>query len=103
MLEAPFTSIADMAQRIYWYVPARLLVKDRFDSLSLVKQLELPLFIVHGTADEIVPFDMGEKLAKSARAAEFLAIPGGSHVSILEESTWAKELEFLERRMIGNR
>jgi hypothetical protein len=99
VLEAPFTSIADMAARVYWFVPARLLVKDRFDSLSLVSKLDLPLFVAHGTADEVVPFAMGEKLAKSAPAAEFLAIPGGSHGSILEHSTWAKELEFLARRM----
>jgi hypothetical protein len=99
VLEAPFTSVADMAARVYWFVPARLLVKDRFDSLSLVSKLDLPLFVAHGTADEVVPFAMGEKVAKSAPTAEFLAIPGGSHVSILEEATWAKELEFLERTM----
>jgi fermentation-respiration switch protein FrsA (DUF1100 family) len=99
VLEAPFTSVADMAARVYWYVPARYLVKDRFDSLNLAKKLDRPLFIAHGTADEIVPFAMGEKLAQSAPAAEFLAIADGSHVSILEESTWAKELEFIERSL----
>jgi fermentation-respiration switch protein FrsA (DUF1100 family) len=99
VLEAPFTSIADMAARVYWFVPARLLVKDRFDSFSLASNLDLPLFIVHGTADEIVPFAMGERLAKSVHTAEFLAIPGGTHVSILDEATWAKELAFIERSL----
>ncbi|MDP9136708.1 MAG: alpha/beta hydrolase [Pseudomonadota bacterium] len=99
VIEAPFTSIADMAQHVYWFVPARLLVKDRFDSLRLVEKLEIPLFIAHGTEDEVVPFAMGEELAKSAPQAEFLAIPGGSHGSILTASTWAKELEFIERAL----
>ncbi len=99
VLEAPFTSVADMASQVYWFVPARWLVKDRFDSLGLVWQLNMPLLIVHGTVDEVVPFDMGEKLAKSAPGAEFLAVPGGGHVSILEEPVWAKELEFFERKL----
>ncbi len=99
VLEAPFTSVADMAARVYWFIPARWLVKDRFNSLSIVRQHDAPLLIVHGTADEVVPFAMGEKLAKSAPGAEFIAVPGGGHVSILDEPVWAKELEFFERKL----
>jgi len=42
VLEAPYTSVADRAQEVYWFLPARWLVRDRFDNLSRIDRIDAP-------------------------------------------------------------
>lgn len=67
ILQAPFTSVADRAQEIYFFVPAKLLVRDRFDNLSRIARLGAPLLIVHGERDATVPAAHGRRLLAAAR------------------------------------
>ena len=62
ILEAPFTSIADVAQHHYFYLPARYLIKDRFDSGERIKRSKAPLLIIHGEKDRVVPWKFGRAL-----------------------------------------
>ena len=55
VLEAPFTSIADVANKRYKIYPSKLLVKDKFDNLSKIDQIQSPLIIISGLKDEVVP------------------------------------------------
>ncbi len=55
VLEAPFTSIADIANKRYKIYPTKLLVKDKFDNLSKIKRVKSPLLIISGLKDEIIP------------------------------------------------
>ena len=55
VLEAPFTSIADVANRRYKIYPTKYLVKDKFDNLSKIDQIKSPLLIISGIRDEVVP------------------------------------------------
>ena len=55
VLEAPFTSIVDIAKKRYRLFPVRLLVKDKFDNFSKIKKINSPLLIISGKKDEIVP------------------------------------------------
>ena len=48
VLEAPFTSIVDIAQAIYRFVPVRPLVRDRFESLEKISRVSSPLLVIHG-------------------------------------------------------
>ncbi len=66
VLEAPFTSIADVAQHHYPYVPARRLVKDRFDSVSRIARVKTPLLVLHGEGDRVVPIAFGRALFEAA-------------------------------------
>ena len=66
ILEAPFTSVAAAAQRHYPFVPAAMLVRDRFDSLSRIGQVTAPLLVLHGERDRIVPVRHGRTLLKAA-------------------------------------
>ena len=72
VLEAPFTSIADLATKRYKIYPTKLLVKDKFDNLSKIDQIKSPLLIISGKKDEVVPhfhskllFDKAKKPKKS--------------------------------------
>ena len=62
ILESPYTSIIEAGAYHYPYVPVSLLLKDRYDSIAKVSQVDEPVLIVHGTDDRIVPFAQGKAL-----------------------------------------
>ena len=66
ILESPFTSIEDSAKIYYPYLPVKLLLKDRYDSLSKIKMINTPILIMHGKKDDVIPFSMGKKLFETA-------------------------------------
>ena len=55
ILQSPFTSLGEVGQFHYPFFPVKWLVKDRFNSLSKVKQIHAPTFILYGQNDDIVP------------------------------------------------
>ncbi len=66
VLEAPFTSITDVAARLYFFAPVRWLLRDRFESIEIIGQVDAPLLIVHGERDTTVPVDHGRRLLEAA-------------------------------------
>jgi fermentation-respiration switch protein FrsA (DUF1100 family) len=82
IVESSFTSIYDMArlEKPYKLFPVGLFLNQRFDSIAKVERLALPALFIHGTADEVVPFSMGEQLYRRAGGMKrFVAIDGGRH------------------------
>jgi fermentation-respiration switch protein FrsA (DUF1100 family) len=80
VLEAPFTSAADVAVRHYWFVPVRLLMKDQFRSDLRVGKVAAPVLVVHGEDDVIVPAKLGERLYGLIRAPKsFVRIANAGH------------------------
>lgn len=85
VLEAPYTSIPEAAQRRYWYVPARWLMFDRFDSLARIERLEAPLLVLHGRRDAVVPYAMAERLLAAARSPKRLVtVDQGRHSDLYD-------------------
>lgn len=89
VLLAPFTSLMDMARRsVGW--PLCLMLLDRFDNRARLAELvarSVPprVTIYHGTADDIVPFTMGQTLARAHPAMiEFHPVPGSDHNQLPE-------------------
>jgi alpha-beta hydrolase superfamily lysophospholipase len=66
ILEAPFTSLKEMARRHYGLVPDFLIKDFMMDNETKISSLKSPLFILHGEEDEIVPFEMGKRLFEKA-------------------------------------
>ncbi len=80
VLEAPFSSIRDMAAAAYPFLPLGRLVRTRYDNLAKIPSIEVPLLILHGTRDRIVPFAQGESLFRAApEPKRFWAIAGADH------------------------
>lgn len=85
VLEAPFTSVPAVAQRRFWWLPAAWLTLDRFDNLSRIADIDTEILILHGTADRVVPYDMGVALADAAgQRARFLSLEGAGHIELLD-------------------
>jgi len=75
-----FTSIPDMAQKQYPWLPARWLVRNRFDNLAKIGKCQKPIFVAHGTADPLIPFAQGERLFAAAPEPKyFLRMEGCDH------------------------
>ena len=79
VLESPFTAAVDVAAAAYPIFPVRWLMKDRFDTLSLVPQIKTPVLILHGTADEVAPFEMSKTLARAFGSRAALVPLSGAH------------------------
>ena len=81
ILEGAFTSIPDMISETKWgFLPFGFLVTQRFDTIGRIDGVKIPILFVHGSADNIVPFNMGEKLYAAAKAPKrLLRVEGGSH------------------------
>jgi uncharacterized protein len=80
ILESPFTSLAEVAQRQMWMFPVKQFVLDPFDSADHIRDVHMPIVWMHGTADQLVPYTMGQKLFdKIAGPKCYLRIDGGDH------------------------
>ena len=83
ILEAPFSSVAEMGQRMFPIAPVRYLVRDRFDSLSKIARVAAPLLVLHGSNDGVVPQAMGRRLFEAAAdPKEGHFIEGAGHEDI---------------------
>jgi uncharacterized protein len=99
-LEAPFTSAADVARLSYWWLPVGLLMKDQFNSAPHIGDIHVPILVIHGTADEIIPLRLGEALFARANAPkEFVAVAGGTHESIFAPESWRREVNFFDNHI----
>jgi hypothetical protein len=100
VLESAFTSIPQMARTVYWFLPVWPLVRTRYDNLAKIPRLRVPLFVLHGDRDEIVPFAQGRRLFDAApEPKRFYAIPGASHNDtylVGGEPYWRALREFLD-------
>jgi len=75
ILESPFTSMVDTAKIYYPYLPVKLLLKDRYDSKSKIKDIKSPILIMHGKMDNIVPQQMGLELFEKANNPKYSYFP----------------------------
>jgi uncharacterized protein len=100
VLESPFTSIPDMARAAYPFLPVWPLVRTRYDNLSKVGRLRMPLLVLHGDRDTLVPFAQARRLFEAApEPKRFFAIPGASHNDtyiVGGEPYWRAIAEFLD-------
>ena len=81
VLEATFTSVQDMVSHSSWgFLPVALILTQKFDALSKIGEVKVPVVVAHGTRDSIVPFEMGEQLFNAAHEPKrFIRVEGAGH------------------------
>ena len=96
LLESPYTSIADVAAAIYFFVPVRWLLKDQFHADMLVGEVTAPVLIIHGESDVTIPIAFGQRLYGLIRAPkQFLTLPRAGHDNHDEFGILEKVLPFI--------
>jgi fermentation-respiration switch protein FrsA (DUF1100 family) len=104
VLEAPYTSIPDVAAYHYPWTPTRLFVLDRFDTLSKIGGVKAPLLILHGSADRTIPVSHSRRLATAAHGrAHFVEIAEAGHVDLFEHGASPPLAAFLAAIAIPER
>jgi len=80
ILETPFTSIKDMVRAVLPYVPVGSFLRTKYDSLSKIQELHVPLLVLHGDLDDVVPYEQGRRLFAAANPPKtFFSIRGAHH------------------------
>jgi fermentation-respiration switch protein FrsA (DUF1100 family) len=98
VLVKTFTSLPDVASDLYWWLPAptRLLMSNQMNSLAKIKNVQRPVFIAHGTKDNLIPFSHGKRLFDAANAPKhFYEMDGAGHNDGLSEEFFNAVKEFL--------
>jgi fermentation-respiration switch protein FrsA (DUF1100 family) len=97
VLLSPFTSMPDMAAKRFPIFPGRWFIHNRFNNLERIGRCQRPLFIVHGTNDELVPFEHSERVYAAANTPKQLhALDGMGHHILLNDSFYRAFQEFLQ-------
>jgi uncharacterized protein len=83
ILEAPFTSTAALAARIFPIVPVRWLMKDQFRSDERISNVRVPVLVMHGARDAAIPIAFGERLYELIPGPKkFVRFPEGGHIEL---------------------
>lgn len=80
ILQSPFTSMTATSQYHYPWLPVRLLLKDRYDSMKKIANINVPVLFFHGEMDNIVPFTSGKELfSKANEPKQAIYFPDKGH------------------------
>jgi pimeloyl-ACP methyl ester carboxylesterase len=97
VLEAPYTSIVDVAAGAFPFFPVRWLMRDRFHSDQRIGALKAPLLIMHGEKDSVIAAAFGRQLYELAPGRKrFVAFDHGTHIDFDEQGAVATARAFLE-------
>lgn len=78
ILESAFTSVPDMAARLYPWLPVRWLARIDYPVAEDIQAIRAPVLILHSPTDEIIPYDMGRTLYELAHEPKtFVELRGG--------------------------
>ena len=81
VLEAPFPSASRVARKVFWFLPGvSLVVHGQFDTQTRLKEIRVPILIVHCDHDPVIPFRFGQEVYDAALPPKtFLQVNGSCH------------------------
>jgi len=78
VVESTFTNLVDAAREHFSFLPVRLLLIHRYDSIAKVPHIKCPKLFLHGNMDGLIPLTLGRKLFEAgAEPKQFIETPGG--------------------------
>ena len=96
ILEAPYTAASDVGSERYPFIPVSLLMHDRFESRARIKDVHMPLLVIHGTRDSVIPFADGKRLFDMANQPKtFVAMPNSEHNTLTRDGAYPHYWRFL--------
>jgi len=104
ILDAPYTTMTDVAALHYPYLPARWLMTDRYLTKKYIARINAPLLIVHGEEDILIPVEMGRALFELAvEPKEIATFKGAGHADHHAFGSYEKIWQWLERLPVARR
>ncbi|MBF6329939.1 alpha/beta hydrolase [Nocardia transvalensis] len=103
ILMSTFTGLRDAARAVYPFLPTPF-VPNAFPSLRRIRTLHVPMLIMHGDNDELLPVRMAHQLYNAAPGPKQLKIyPGGAHNDLVLSPDWAETVAEWARPVLGSR
>lgn len=97
VLEAPFTSVVDVGKLAWPLLPLKYIMADQFRTLDRIGEVDVPLFIVHGGRDAVIPLDMARRVYHAANEPKTLkVVKRAGHNDLFEQGAWGHVRDFLE-------
>jgi fermentation-respiration switch protein FrsA (DUF1100 family) len=99
VIEATFTKMTDVAAHQYPWLPVRLFMRNRYNSLRRIQKYAGPIFQSHGTGDEVVPLKIARKLFENSpsRVKQFYEVNFARHNDSPPPAYYAALSAFLDR------
>ena len=82
VLRSPFTSLVEVGQFHYPFLPVRLLLQDRFVAIDDIRRVSCPVLVIAGDRDRVVPLDESRRLYDATSSPKELVILQGDHNDI---------------------
>jgi uncharacterized protein len=97
VLEAPFTSIVDVGKLLWKGFPLGVIMVDQYRTIDRIADITVPLFIVHGGRDAIIPLGQARQVFHAASEPKsMMVLPQAGHNDLFERGAWEKVEVFLE-------
>jgi fermentation-respiration switch protein FrsA (DUF1100 family) len=97
VLEAPFTSIVDVGKLLWKGFPLGVIMVDQYRTIDRIADVTVPLFILHGGRDAIIPLDQARQVFHAASEPKsMMVLPQAGHNDLFERGAWEKVEVFLE-------
>ncbi|MFN4095300.1 MAG: alpha/beta hydrolase [Sphingomonas sp.] len=99
ILISGFTSLSEVVTHHYPWMPARLLLRDRYENRAKLSRISTSTLVIHGSADTLIPFSHGERLAAASPHATLLRVRDVGHdlaylpVTQIEIGEWLRRLQ----------
>jgi fermentation-respiration switch protein FrsA (DUF1100 family) len=104
LLLKTFTSMPDVGQKLYPWLPVRWLMRNRFNSREKIARCRQPVFIANGTADRLVPYALGQRLFAAANEPkQFYCLEGADHNDPIPPELLAAFQRFLTQAEASSR
>jgi len=96
ILESPFFSLTDLASFHYPLLPKALIslfLKYPFRTDLYIPEVACPVYLIHGTGDDIIPFDASARLERLIKSPhKLIRIEGGGHNNLSDYGAYDREL-----------
>jgi fermentation-respiration switch protein FrsA (DUF1100 family) len=104
VLDSPFSSAVDIAAMHYRMPPVRWLMFDRFRSDLAIRDVHIPVLIVHGDEDRVIPINLAKRLFKRANEPKaFISVVGGGHLVLGSTEVFKRVREWIDTKTVVKR
>jgi fermentation-respiration switch protein FrsA (DUF1100 family) len=96
ILEAPYSSTADVAAGLFPFVPVRWLMKDQLHSDEWIGAVQAPVLMMHGARDDVIGIVYGQRLfALAHEPKRFIRYDNGGHNDLDDHGSGAAARAFI--------
>ncbi len=97
VLEAPFTSVVDVGMLSWGFLPLRFIMVDQYRTIDQIAEVRVPLLVVHGARDRVIPVGQARHLyTKAPHPKRLVILPRGDHNDLFDRGAWEKVEAHLE-------